>query len=185
LRKAKLKTKEKSMDINEILNGTDDPFTSTKRFNDEVLAPGHYVLETVSQKPYVNVSEAGNRSLTVAFRALSNLKTGEEASGKLIKERLSIDGSAQSVIISAKKFSALMEAYGVTDAAERKAMYLATVNATPAASEVGEKTQTSILTGSGDNFSIEGKQVCASLKVEEYNGRESNKISSVWAKKGE
>lgn len=159
---------------------TDDDFDTG--FENEIVPAGKYKVKTIKGNPRIKVSKSGNRYLNFRLAAIETLE-GERVNSKIIYHTVPIEGTDKNGNPLRRMFAAFFTALGLDKTAVRS-VYTGVIETAPASADIADDTEVE-LTLNGDRFSLDGRELMASIKVEEYEGKESNKISSVWAVKAE
>lgn len=161
---------------------TDDIFeelagnTPNKEYT--VVPAGHYRLKCLDASPVVTTSKAGNLMLNVRLAPIAT-KDGDEVAGKVIYHAIPFTGVNKNGQRNAGMFISLFKALGF-EKDQITALYESAQSA-EVADSVSKDAPKASLSIAGEPVSLEGLTCFGSLKIEEYNGTEKNKISSVWA----
>lgn len=154
-------------------------------FESSVVPAGKYKMKAIKGNPRIKVAQSGNRYLTVRCAAIETLD-GERVNSKIIYHSVPFEGTNKKGEPNRRMFASFLTALGIEKDAV-KAIYAHLVETAPSASAIadaGEPTEVA-LELNGDKLSLDNRTFMASIKVEDYEGTESNKISSVWAVAGE
>lgn len=156
---------------------TDDDFLTG--FEGEVIPKGKYIIKCIKGNPRVRTSKAGNRYLNIRLAAVANAD-GETVNSEIIYHTVPFEGTDKNGNPLRRMFAGFFSALGLEKDAVRE-IYAGLLEAAPIAGETEEKGTEVQLTLGGDHFTLDGRTLMASIKVEEFEGTERNVVSSVWA----
>jgi hypothetical protein len=148
-----------------------------------VVPKGHYVLKIGRNTARVRTAKSGDRYLSLMLAPVATA-TGESVNGKTIFHTVPFEGTFQTTDKSGatveRKKAAFFASFfgkglGLTRDQVRSAL-ASIIDVQPAV----EGTDVTISID-GEPLALEGRTLMGSVRVEEYNGIESNKIGSVWA----
>lgn len=155
---------------------TDDDFATG--FEQTIVDPGKYKVKTLDDKPRIRVAESGNRYLNIRLAA-TETASGERVNSKVIYHSVPFEGVNKKGEPNRRMFAGFFSALGLEKDAV-KSVYANLMETAPVAAAIGDDTEVALAIN-GDPISLKGRVAMASIKKEEYAGKESNKISSVWA----
>lgn len=190
-KRALTKRKEIQMTIEDVL--TDDLFDEIETSNTSfgIVPKGTYRLRVSTEKAEgqarVRTGKAsGDRYLSVIMAPVAT-KTGEAVSGSAIFHTVPFEGTFEGTdkdgnTVTREKavfFAQFFTGLGL-DRSQVRSVLESVFATAPAATDTGDKGTNIGLSINGEPFSLEGRELMGSVRIEEYNGKESNKIGKVW-----
>lgn len=167
------------MDLENLI--PDDAFDTG--FESTIVPAGHYKVKCIKGAPRVKTSRAGNRYLTVRLAA-TETKEGDRVNSEIIYHTIPIEGTDKNGKSLVGMFAGFFSAFGL-EKDDVRGILASLLESAPAAGETtnaeGNEGVDVQLNLNGDHFSLDNRTLMASVKVEEYQGKEKNTISSVWA----
>lgn len=151
-------------------------------FSGGIVPADKYKVRVVGASPRIKVSKTGNRYLNIALAAVET-QAGEKITSDLIYQAVPFEGTNKSGGLNRKMFAGFLTALGFEPEAVKE-IYSNLIASAPAADTIDNSAKTEVtLELAGDHVSLAGRELMASVKVEEYQGKTSNKIGSTWAVK--
>ena len=148
----------------------------------ELLEPGKYNLAIRGKQIVAKRGKSGNVYLTVAAAATSDLEGNTVRSG-LIYHMIPFEGTNSKGVANINQFATFFTSLGL-DPDQVRALATSVVEQVSGldlvAGDRDSKAELS-LSINGEPYSITGSTFAGTIKVDEYNGKSSNKIGSTWA----